>query len=228
MPELAFDLRRRAVEPEDHHIVAVQRLWHGLPCRPSCCNGNIMNCLQIATERSARSLPACGYVLTETGSSCRADSTLNCLCCCCCCWRSSRTPSGEPVAHYLAGPTWPPGRIWLSPDFLPPCPPERGACPGPLSYRSFLHSPVVQGAGFELVESCGLCFFWLPYLPVLPCCCCCLLGSHEWLHLRLATNREIICMVAKVPAGATDQVLAFDALGLSARLAHMSPACGTI
>ena len=39
---------------------------------------------------------------------------------------SSRTPSGEPVAHYLAGPTWPPGRIWLSPRFLPPCPSGEG------------------------------------------------------------------------------------------------------
>ena len=36
-----------------------------------------------------------------------------------------------------------------------------------LPYRSFLHFPVVQGAGFELVESCGLCFFWLPYLLLL-------------------------------------------------------------
>ncbi len=88
-------------------------------------------------------------------------------------------PGGGVLLHLLvgSGSTWPaqPGRLVGSgsrlASFLPALP-ERGACPGPLPYRSFLHFPVVQGAGFEFVESCGLCFFWLPYLLVLPCCCC--------------------------------------------------------
>ncbi len=41
---------------------------------------NIMNCQHhelSSNKRSARRLPACGYVLTETGTSCRADSTVS-------------------------------------------------------------------------------------------------------------------------------------------------------
>ena len=115
------------------------------------------------------SLPVCGHVLTIfRQDSCKGR--FNCLCCFAGRWRPSSPPSRERL--YLAGPTWPPGRIWLSPRFLPPCPSGERCLSRPLPYRSFLHFPVVQGAGFELVESCGLCFFWLPYLLVLPCCCC--------------------------------------------------------
>ena len=129
-----------------------------------------MNCLQIS-DLSARRLPACGYV-TETGSSCRVDSTVSAAVAVVGVLRALMMES-------LSRTTWPaqPGRLVGSgsrlASFLPALP-EGGAYPGPLPYRSFLYPPVVQGAGFELVESCGLCFFWLPYLLVLPCCCCCI------------------------------------------------------